>query len=71
MEAIIKETIMKFNPSSAVRTSLYVAGVAVNAFMGVVLTSDVEVSVFLLAGLAAFNAVLAVMAGVNVTPSEE
>lgn len=62
---------MKLNPSSSIRTALYVTGVAVNAFMGVVFTSDIEVSVFVLAGLAAFNAVLAAMAGVNVTPSEE
>lgn len=62
---------MKINPSSSVRNTLYVTGVAVNAFMGVLLTSDVEVSVFVLALLAAFNAALAVMAGVNVTPEQE
>lgn len=62
---------MKFNPSSSVRTTLYVLSVALNAFMAVLLTSDVNISVFVLAGVASFNAVVALMAGANVTPDEQ
>ena len=62
---------MKLNPSSAVRTVLYALSVGVNAFMAVVITSDVEVNIFVLAGVAAFNAVVALMAGANVTPDKE
>lgn len=62
---------MKLNPSSNVRTMLYVLSVAVNAFMAVLLTNDVEMNVYALAGIAAFNAVVALMAGANVTPDEE
>jgi len=62
---------MKLNPSSSVRTALYVLSVAINAFMAVLLTSDVVISVFILAGIAAFNAVVALMAGANVTPDEK
>jgi hypothetical protein len=62
---------MQFNPPSAVRTTLYVTSVALNAMMGVILTSEVEVSVYVLAGIAGFNAVVALMAGLNVTPDQE
>lgn len=62
---------MKFNPSSSVRTTLYVLSVALNAFMAVLLTSDVNISVFVLAGVASFNAVVALMAGINVVPDNE
>lgn len=62
---------MKINPSSSVRTTLYVLSVAINAFMAVLLTSEVVISVFVLAGIASFNAVVALMAGINVTPDNE
>lgn len=62
---------MRLNPSSSVRIVLYALSVAVNAFMGVLLTSDISISVYVLAGVAAFNAVVALMAGANVTPDKE
>lgn len=61
---------MKFNPPSTVRTFLYVMGVAINTFVGVLLTSDIKLSVYVLAAIAAYNAVVALMAGANVTPDE-
>lgn len=71
MDSIIKEKNMKLNPPSYVRSTLYALSVAINAFMAVLLTGNVEVSIFVLAGVAAFNAVVALMAGVNVTPDIE
>ena len=62
---------MTFNPSSTVRTSLYVFSVFINAVAGVVLTSDVVVPIIAVALLAGFNAVVALMAGANVTPDVE
>lgn len=62
---------MSINPSSRVRTTLYVLGVFVNATMGALITSEVVVPVIALALLAGFNAVVAIMAGVNVRPDGE
>lgn len=62
---------MKINPSSAVRTSLYILAVFINAVMGVLITSQVAIPVLVLALVSGFNAVVAVMAGVNVTPDQK
>ena len=62
---------MRFNPSSSVRTALYVLAVFLNAVMGVLVTSSVVIPVLVLALMAGFNAVVALMAGANVTPEEE
>lgn len=62
---------MRFNPSSNVRTGMYVFSVFINAVMGVLLTSSVVVPVVAVALLAGFNAVVALMAGANVTPDEQ
>ena len=61
---------MKFNPPSSIRTGLYVLSVFINAVMGVLITSEVSLPVVVLALVAGFNAVVALMAGVNVTPDE-
>ncbi len=62
---------MKLNPPSYIRSTLYALSVAINAFMAVVLTGDVVVSIYVLAGVSAFNSVVMLMAGVNVTPDRE
>lgn len=59
---------MKLNPPSSVRMVLYAISVALNAFMAVLLTGDVKISIYVLAGVSAYNSVVALMAGVNVTP---
>lgn len=62
---------MKFNPPSQIRTALYVATVFINAMMFVIIARDVMIPVLLEGGIAGLNAVVAIMAGVNVTPEEE
>lgn len=62
---------MSINPSSTIRTGLYVIAVFINAVMGVLITSDVVVPVMVLALVAGFNAVVALMAGANVNPEQE
>lgn len=62
---------MSINPSSKVRFTLYVAGVFLNASTGFLVASGVEVPVLLMAALAGYNAVIAVMAGTNVNPDME
>lgn len=62
---------MKLNPSSNVRTSLYIITVFMNAMIGALVASGVAVSVFVLATMAGFNAVVALMAGINVTPDQK
>jgi len=62
---------MRFNPSSSVRTALYVLSVFINAVMGVLVTSDIVIPVVALALVAGFNAVVALMAGANVQPDLE
>jgi hypothetical protein len=61
---------MKLNPPSIVRTFLYVSSVFINAMMGVFLTSDIQIPVGVIAILSGFNAVVALIAGANVTPDE-
>jgi hypothetical protein len=58
---------MRLNPSSTVRATLYVVSIFINAVMGVMIANEVVMPVFVLALLAGFNAVVAVMAGANVT----
>jgi hypothetical protein len=58
---------MSINPSSTVRTGLYVLSVFINAVMGVLVTSEVVIPIIALALVAGFNAVVAIMAGANVT----
>lgn len=71
MVSNLKERKMKLNPPSYVRSTMYALSVAINAFMAVILTGDVEVSIFVLAGVSAYNAVVMLMAGVNVNPDRE
>jgi hypothetical protein len=59
---------VSINPSSAVRTGLYVISVFINAMLGVLVTSEVVIPIIALALVAGFNAVVAIMAGANVTP---
>lgn len=61
---------MKINPPSSVRTALYVLSVALNTFMAVLLTGDMVINIYILASVSAFNAVVALMAGVNVNPEQ-
>lgn len=61
---------MNINPPSSVRTGLYVTSVFINAVTGVLITSEVVVPVVALALIAGFNAVVALMAGANVTQDE-
>lgn len=61
---------MKINPPSAVRTILYITSVFVNAMVGVLLVNEITVSAYALALIAGLNAVVALMAGVNVNPEE-
>jgi hypothetical protein len=61
---------MKLNPPSAVRTVMYAFMIFINAFMAVIVSSDVKVPIVFIALLAGYNAVMGVMAGVNVTPDE-
>lgn len=56
------------NPSSKVRAIIYTLGVFVNAFFGVLATGEVKLPIWVVAALAGFNAVLALMAKANVTP---
>lgn len=58
------------NPSSKVRYAVYVLSIFINAAVAVLVT-QVEVSVYVLAAVAGLNAVVAVIAGHNVTPDEE
>ena len=60
-----------FNPPSSVRSVLYVLTVFINATLGVLVASGVEVSVYVMAVVAGFNAVVALMAKSNVTPDEQ
>lgn len=62
---------MKLNPSSNVRTSLYIFTVFMNAVIGALVASGAAVSVIILAVMAGFNAVVALMAGINVTPDQK
>ena len=61
---------MKLNPSSSVRTSLYIMSVFVNACLAVLTSSGVVIPIMVLAVIGGFNAVVAFVAGVNVTPDE-
>ena len=56
-----------FNPPSAIRSALYVLSVFINATLAVLISSDVELSVYILAVVAGFNAVVALMARSNVS----
>jgi len=58
------------NPSSKVRAIVYILGVFVNAFFGVLATAGMELSIWVVAGLAGFNAIVAFMAQANVTPEK-
>ncbi len=62
---------MKFNPPSYVRSTLYALLVGINAFIAVLVTNGVEISVYVQAGVSALSAVFFLMAGVNVTPDRE
>lgn len=61
---------MNINPPSKVRALLYIMAVFANAVMGVLASSSVAVPIIVVALLAGFNAVVALMAGVNVTPDK-
>ena len=61
---------MNINPSSNIRTVLYLVTVFINAVVGVVTTSGVVVPIAVLAIVAGFNAVVALMAGANVAPDK-
>jgi hypothetical protein len=58
---------MSINPPSQVRAVLYILSVFVNASAGVLTASEVHLSVWIVAGLAGFNAVVAAMAVSNVS----
>ena len=53
------------------RFGLYVMGASVNAGVTFLVANGVQLSVYLLAGLAMFNTAISLMAGVNVTPDQE
>lgn len=60
----------RINPPSYVRTGMYALSVFVNAVLGVLLANEVSVSVYIIAVVAGYNAVVALMAGANVTPED-
>lgn len=62
---------MNINPPSVVRQLAYIVSVFVNASMGVLIANNVELSVWVLAVIAGFNAVVALMASINITPDQE
>lgn len=66
-----KERNSMFNPSSSARSALYALQVFVNATVGVLVASKVEISVYVIALIAGFNAVMGLLAKANVTPDEQ
>jgi hypothetical protein len=54
-----------------VRSVVYVLSVFINAVFGVLATNEVKLSVWVVAGLAGFNAVVAVLAARNVSTTKK
>lgn len=59
------------NPPSKLREAVYLLSVFINATLAVLVASDVAVSIYVVAGISGFNAVVLAMAKSNVTPDEE
>lgn len=59
---------MNVNIPSSVRSAMYLASVFASTFIGVVVAAGVHLSIWVVAGVSAFNAVVAIVARVNVTP---
>ena len=55
------------NPSSTIRSIIYVVGVFLNAFIASLIGANVHLPVWVVASLAGYNAVMALMARANVT----
>lgn len=58
------------NPTSTVRSLIYLLSVFINACTAFLVASGVVLNIWLLAIVAGFNAVVAVMARANVTPEQ-
>jgi hypothetical protein len=56
--------------TAKVRAIVYLLSVFINASIAIVLT-EVKLSVWVLGGVAGFNAVVAILAKANVTPDEQ
>lgn len=57
------------NLPSNVRSAIYLLSVFINTFIAAIIAAGVHLSVFVIAGVAGINAVVAILAKVNVTPT--
>lgn len=62
---------MNVKVPSNVRAALYVVSVFLNTFTAALVAGGVKLNIWVVAGLAGFNAVVALMARANVSPNEE